>query len=104
MFFCCYSGKTSSECNTLQSELDNDIDNVSSEITFSVCPQLLFYHFTKLFYLKHFLSFKNNYFEGKSIKSIIALKIISKNETKQARIKKEIELLKYIHMAHIHRE
>lgn len=100
MFFCCYSGKDSLECNALHPELDRDIDNdiyyESPGTTFAVCPQLFFSHFTNLIYLKHFLSFKNNYFERNS-----TLKIMSKNETKQLRIKKEIELLKSIHIEHI---
>ena len=105
MFFCCYSGKDPLECNVLQPELDSEVDNdlndESTDTTFAVCPQLFFSHFTKLIYLKHFLSFKKNYFERNSIKSIRALKTKSKNETKQLRIKKEIELLKSIHMEHI---
>ena len=41
------------------------------------------------------ISFKKNYFERNSIKSIRAFKTKSKNETKRLRIKKEIEVLKY---------
>jgi hypothetical protein len=93
MFFCCYSGKDPLECGIVSNDNLDDESADKDFTTFKVCPQLFFTQFAKFIYFTHFLSFKKNYFERNSVSS--------KKTTKQQRIRKEIEVLKSIHMEHI---
>lgn len=92
MFFCCYSGKDPLECSIID-DMESSDSSSNDLTTFKVCPQIFFTQFIKFIYFNHFLSFKKNFNERNSVSA--------KKVNKQHRIKKEIEILKSIHMEHI---
>tara|TARA_B100001540_G_scaffold301673_1_gene308408 strand:+ start:360 stop:629 length:270 start_codon:yes stop_codon:yes gene_type:complete len=81
MFYCCIPSKDPAE-----TALNVDAPSIDFIHEFTVCPQLFFSHFSKLIFFKFFLNFKNNFKERNS-----------KKNRKINRIKKEIQILKFIH-------